>query len=70
MRIAFDITLMRPGCVLLQAAMGADPEAAKRFPADTWLIAPTPDLVVRNITDSQLDQLVGMVEKLHRRDLV
>jgi hypothetical protein len=51
-RIAYDTVLKRPGCVLLQAAMGCfeteqdsmDFELA--FKSETWLVYPTPDLRV------------------------
>lgn len=33
--IAYDTKLKQPGCVLLQAAMGGDLEAAYHFPTET-----------------------------------
>ena len=64
-KIAFDIDEMKVGCVLLQATYGCDPMLAERFNTDHWLLAPTPGLKVRPITEKQLDQLVTMVEARH-----
>jgi len=63
MKLAFDIELMRPGCVLLQAGMGCDPQLAHEFPASTWLLAPTPNLEVYETSETQLRQLVTMVKE-------
>lgn len=63
MRIAFDIKLMRPGCVLVQAAMGADPQTCHPFDTEDWLLTPTPDMKVYPVTDEQLDKLVTMTEQ-------
>lgn len=62
MKLCFDTTLMRPGCVLLAAALGADTELAKQFDPSTWLLAPTPDLRVYNITEEQFAELKGRVK--------
>ncbi len=59
MKIAYDITLMQPGCVLLQAAMGGDCEAANKFDSAHWLVALTPNMKVYEVTDSQLAHLVN-----------
>jgi hypothetical protein len=61
MLLCYDIKLMRPGCVLLAAAMGGDPDLAKKFPSETWLLAPTPDLKVYNITEAEFDSLLAKV---------
>ena len=39
-----DLKLRRPACVLLQAVMGGDIRVAHMFPAEHWLLAPTPDM--------------------------
>lgn len=57
MRLVFDMKLRRPGCVILQAAMGGDTRAANRLPAESWLVAPTDDMRVYEITEAELDQL-------------
>lgn len=35
--IAYDTVRRRPGCVIIQAAMGGSGELANRFPAELWL---------------------------------
>ncbi len=62
-RIAFDIKLMRPACVILQAALGCDPSAAHRFSSEDWLTHLTPDMQVYPVTESQIDQLIVMVRR-------
>lgn len=66
MRLAFDIKQMRPACVLLAAAMGADPAASKRFDSETWLLAPTEDMKVYAVTEEQLAQIVQRTEQHHQ----
>lgn len=63
MKIAYDIRQMRPGCVLLQAAMGGDPFCAKQFDSETWLVFPTPDLHVYEVSDKQLQELIRRTKK-------
>lgn len=65
MRLAFDIKKMRPGCVLIAAALGADPVAARRFPTESWLLSPTSDMGVYETTEDQLAQLIERVEAVH-----
>lgn len=60
MRLVYDCTLRKVGCVLLQATLGGDPELAKQIPNKDWLLAPTPDLTCYNITEEQFAQLVAM----------
>jgi hypothetical protein len=46
-KIVFSPSKGRPGCVLLQAAMGGDVPSAvfhELFPAETWLVALTDDM--------------------------
>lgn len=62
--IAYDCTLMRPGCALLQAAMGASLGIANRFSTKTWLLAPTADLRVHPVTEEQLRVLVKKTEEM------
>lgn len=57
MKLAFDIKLMRPACVLV----GADPEGSKKFDAETWLLTPTPDMRVYDTTPEQLQALIARV---------
>lgn len=62
MKVAFDIKLKRPACVLVAAGLGADSSAASRFDTKDWLLHPTPDMQVFETTEEQLAQLVEMVE--------
>jgi hypothetical protein len=61
MRLCFDLKLMRPGCVLLAAALGGDTELAKQFDSEKWLLAPTPDLKVYDINKDQFAELVKRI---------
>jgi len=60
-KIVFDIELMRPACVLIQAAMGGDPVTASAFPSETWLLVPTPGMTLYEVTPVQLRALVAKV---------
>ncbi len=62
MKIAFDIDVMKPGCPLIQAAMGGSPGIANHFSAEDWQIAPTPGMAVYEVTPEQLIQLIEKVE--------
>jgi hypothetical protein len=64
MRLAYDVKKRKVGCVLLQAVMGGDPDIAKRIDNKHWLLAPTPDLKVYEISPAQVEQLVAMHNKL------
>ena len=47
MKIVFSPSQRRPGCVLLQAAMGGTVppnDFSMLFPSETWLVAPTDDM--------------------------
>ena len=61
MKIAFDVEQMRPGCALLQAGLGCGTSIAHHFPVESWLLAPTEGLKVYEVTEAQLEKLVGMV---------
>lgn len=62
MKIAYDTKLMRPACVLLSAVCGVDSEAAYWFDSKHWLLAPTPDLKVYEVTEAELRTLVILTE--------
>ncbi len=64
LKIAFDIELMRPGCALIQAAMGGTQGIANHFDADKWLIAPTTSMKLYEVNEYQLVQLVQKVEEI------
>jgi hypothetical protein len=65
MKVAYDVSLMRPACVLVAAAMGADPAAANEFDTVHWLLAPTPGMCVYDTTPDQLSKLVRMTAEKH-----
>jgi len=67
MKLLFDMTLMRPGCINLCAAFGGDREATLAFMAETWLTAPTPDMQLYEISKAQLADVVPKVETLCRK---
>jgi hypothetical protein len=46
--------------VLIQAAMGCSSRLAHAFPAETWLVYPTPDMAVYNVTKEQMPRLIEM----------
>lgn len=61
MKIVFDPKLRRPGCALLQVMFGGDVPSQVfgfKFPHETWLLAPTPDMGPYEVTEQQLDLLV------------
>jgi len=60
MKIAYDTKLMRPGCAIIQSALGGSPVVKKVFPTDTWLEAPTPDMHLYEVNEEQLEQLIKM----------
>ena len=70
MKIAFDITLMRPACALLQAAYRCDYALADLFPTEIWLPSPTPDLRVYNMERSQLPLLLEKTLKFHAKEAI
>ncbi len=66
MKIVYDVTLMQPGCVLLQAALGGsvpNERFAKLFDTGSWLLAPTPDMACYPVTEEQLERLSVMTKK-------
>lgn len=62
--ILFDPKVMKPGCPLLQAAAG-NPRIASCFDTEVWLLAPTPDMRVYEVTKAQLTRLVAIVHEKH-----
>jgi hypothetical protein len=57
--IAYDATLRRPGCVIIQAAYGTDADISL-FPTESWLLMPSQDMKVYKVTEEQLKKLVEM----------
>lgn len=64
--LVYDIVLKRPGCALLQAALGGSGGVANQFPTEHWLLAPTPDLKAYSLSN---EELKGVIE-YHRRLLL
>ena len=60
--LVYDLKLKRPGCALLQAAMGGSPGVASSFPSEHWLISLTPDLKAYKISTEELADVI----KYHR----
>ena len=60
MTIAYDAKLKRPGCAILQAAFGCTIGIANHFPAENWLMAPTPNMQVYTVTPDQLQYLINL----------
>ena len=68
-RIAFDFKLMRPGCALLQAALGGFTRSGRNpasdFPTNSWLLAPTEDLKLYDVaTEEEYQRIVDNYEEL------
>ena len=66
--IAYDKTLMRPGCALLQAIFGGDLGIAGQFEVEDWLLAPTPDLRPYRIQRYQISQIIEMTRKARKKN--
>jgi hypothetical protein len=63
-KIVFDCILKRPGCPLIQAAMGGDVSLVKQeFHGDTWLTFPTEGMKLYPVSETQVPQLVGIAEQ-------
>ncbi len=65
MKIAYDAVLKRPGCALLQAAMGGSNGIQSHFPPSTWLLAPSDDLRLYEVDEDRLAKLITITEKHH-----
>lgn len=63
-KIAYDMTLCRPACILIQVVLGGTVSAEQlaRFPPGSWLTAPTPDMQLYAVTDADLAQAVKLTE--------
>ena len=62
-RIVYDPVLRRPGCAILQAAYGCPGSLASLFDTQDWLLAPTPNLRVHEVTTEQLNQLPEITKR-------
>lgn len=61
--IAYDKTLMRPACALLQVMYGGDSGIAQEFDVEDWLLAPTPNLRPYRVPLNQLGEVVEMTRQ-------
>lgn len=64
--ILFDMDLMRPACVILQALSNADRSAFMRHfgGSDKWLTSTTPAMKVWRATEEQWKQVAHAVENV------
>jgi hypothetical protein len=60
--LAYDFTLKRPGCALIQAAYGATLSAFDLHRMDNWLLHPTDDMRFVAVSKEQVDQLVEITK--------
>lgn len=58
-KILYDVELMRPGCPLLAAGLGANTMICHEFDSRMWLTHPTPGLHVYELhSETQLAMLI------------
>jgi len=58
--VAYDTTLKRPGCAIIQAVFGATISNAELMRMDGWLLSPTEGMRLYEVTDEQLNDLVAL----------
>ena len=60
--IAYDPQLKRPGCAIIQAALGSTLPRNQfdKFDSHNWIASPTPGMALMRVTQEQLDQLIEM----------
>lgn len=58
--LAYDIDLLRPGCVLIQAGLGGSSTACNRFPTESWLLFPTPGMRLYAIPNADLEKAIDL----------
>lgn len=61
-RIVFDVTRLRPACALIQAGLGGSWSVASNFPPVSWLLHPTPEMRLYEVTPDELAALVRKVK--------
>ena len=58
--IAYDVELKRPGCAIVQRALGGSISNEDLHRMDNWLTAPTPAMRLYTLTDrDQLERLIA-----------
>lgn len=65
--IAYDFTLKRPGCAIVQAMYGATINSFDLDRMDNWLLHPTDDMKFVAVSKEQVEQLV-QITKAHSQD--
>lgn len=61
--IAYDTKRRKPGCVLIQAAMGGSVELAKRFPSELWVTDTADGMKLYPVKDeAQFQQLLALTK--------
>lgn len=66
--IAFDFKLMRPGCILLQSALGATIENDQLGRFDNWLTHPTDDMRLATLrSQDELDAALAFVQTKEKK---
>lgn len=63
--LAFDMERMKVGCVIIQAALGGDREAAMKFPNEAWAVDGIAAMRMVALTDEQLEKAIAMATELH-----
>lgn len=66
MLIVFSPSQRRPGCVILQAALGGTVPRdtfSRLFSHTTWLVAPTDDMAAYPVDDPKLEMLAVMAKE-------
>lgn len=64
--IAYDCTLRRPGCAIVQGIMGGTVSGRALDTIGYWLTAPTPDMMVYTVTSPQLRKLVEITHEFNK----
>jgi len=66
MALVFSMKERRPGCVLLQGAMGGTVPGElfqRLFPVETWLLAPTDDMTPYMVDEDLLKRISAQVRR-------
>lgn len=65
-KLVIDVEQRRPGCVLIQAALGGDNHlVSSLFDATSWLVAPTPGMRLVSGTMEQWKAFAKEVNAAH-----
>lgn len=68
--IAYDTTLYRPGCALVQALLGGSSDIAQKFPTSLWLTTPTEHMKVYPVRDAQFLAALIDTSIFHNKELI